>query len=125
MAPHARALALLLPLALPLPACQTPPRPDPYAHLPGWQVRALAGGHFYSGQVSASGAPHGQGVVTFMRGTTVIGNYDGAFVNGQAHDPGTATFSETAAVHRVMAERGCVQVGESWMAIGTKNCPAL
>ena len=101
-----------------------PPTPTP---TPGTTRQKITtpDGNTYDGEVR-DGRVHGYGTLVIMRQGIPAGTYVGMFENGQAHGPATVTFHETAMVHRVIAERGCVQVGHGTMAIGKPiaACPS-
>lgn len=120
----ATVLRTTLLLGLMLAGCERPaPEPPP---TPGTvrQKVTTAAGNTYDGEMR-DGRRHGYGTLVIMRQGIPGGTYRGMFENGQAHGPATVTFHESAEVFQVVAERGCVQVGSAWMAIGRRaaECP--
>lgn len=116
-----RAVLLVLAALCGCEKAAEPPEPTP-----GTVRRkiTLASGSTYDGE-TLNGRLHGYGTFVFMRQGQPAASYVGMFENGQAHGPATVTFVENAAVHRVVAQRGCVLAGGAMMAIGRNpnECP--
>ena len=120
----AMVLRAALLLGLMLAGCQTPAPERPPTQGTVRQKVTSADGNTYDGEMR-DGRRHGYGTLVMMRQGIPGGTYAGMFENGQAHGPATVTFHESARVYQVVAERGCIQAGGAWMAIGRSpaECP--
>jgi hypothetical protein len=85
--------------------------------LHGRGVMRYADGNYYDGEWMLS-QYHGNGVYTWHHGGVISFTYEGVFVRGKAHGPGTLTNRLAGRVDRGVAKEGCIMMGQQWFTIG-------